>query len=67
MNSIGQIRVDRGISKTMMLPTKNVRNGIQNSTKIMVENRCSSAEERRLDTRDHLAHTDDSDRIGVQK
>ena len=58
MHPIGQTRMHRRVVKTPMTPTKYIRNGFQDTTKILVKYRCSPVEKRHSNARYHFAHTD---------
>ena len=59
MNPIRQIRVNRRVVKSPVTPTKDIRNGLQNGTKILIKYQCSAVEKRHFNVRLHLAHTND--------
>ena len=58
MNPIRQVRVHRRVVKTPMTPAKDIRNGFQNATEILVKYRCSAVKKGRSNARYHLAYTD---------
>ena len=54
MNPMGQIWVKK---KTSMTATKDIKNGLQNATKILIKYWCIAVEKRRFNTRLRLTHT----------
>ena len=51
MNPIRQIRVNRRVVKTPMTPTKDIINGLQKATKILIKYQCSAVEKRHFNMR----------------